>query len=222
MSDLFDALPPAASPAQALAPGALLLPAHAAADAALLLAELLAVAELAPFRHLVTPGGATMSVAMTNCGRLGWISDRRGYRYTPQDPLTGRSWPPMPGCFLRLAQGAASAAGFGRFAPDACLINRYVPGARLALHQDRDEQDLDAPIVSISLGLPAIFLFGGLSRADRPLRSRLASGDVVVWGGAARLAYHGIAPLAPGEHPLTGRHRYNLTFRTVDRSTLAS
>lgn len=217
MSDLLDALLPAASTPVELAPGALLLPAHAAPEVASLLSDLLAIAGHAPFRHLVTPGGATMSVAMTGCGRLGWVSDRSGYRYTTRDPLTDRPWPPMPQRFLQLARSAASLAGYDAFSPDACLVNRYVPGARLSLHQDRDELDLAAPIVSISLGLPATFLFGGLSRADRTRRHRLASGDVVVWGGASRLAHHGIAPLARGDHPLTGAIRYNLTFRSVGR-----
>lgn len=213
-ADLFEGLARTVAPVE-LAPGAWLLPGHATGEAGALLAELLAVAEVAPFRHLVTPGGATMSVAMTNCGRLGWVSDRRGYRYTTHDPLGGVAWPALPPRLLRVAREAASIAGFERFEPDACLVNRYVPGARLSLHQDRDELDLSAPIVSVSLGLPALFLFGGLARTDRARRVRLESGDVVVWGGASRLAYHGVAPLADGMHPLTGAVRYNLTFRCV-------
>jgi alkylated DNA repair protein (DNA oxidative demethylase) len=154
-----------------------------------------------------------MSVAMTNCGSVGWVSDRKGYRYDPTDPESSKPWPAMPPEFFNLAANAAAAAGFPDFIPDACLVNRYEPGTRLSLHQDRDERDFNAPIVSVSLGLPAVFLFGSLRRSDRPRRIRLTSGDVAVWGGPARLSYHGIAPLADGEHPLTGRRRINLTFR---------
>jgi alkylated DNA repair protein (DNA oxidative demethylase) len=154
-----------------------------------------------------------MSVAMTNCGRAGWVTDRSGYRYDPLDPVTQRPWPPMPAGFLELAARAASAAGFPGFVPDSCLINRYEPGTRLSLHQDRNERDFGAPIVSVSLGLPAVFLFGGSRRADRARRVRLESGDVVVWGGPARLAFHGVAPLADGDDPLTGNCRINLTLR---------
>jgi alkylated DNA repair protein (DNA oxidative demethylase) len=154
-----------------------------------------------------------MSVAMSNCGALGWVSDRRGYRYAKDDPLSGRPWPAMPAGWRDLAARAAADAGFDGFAPDACLINQYLPGSKLSLHQDRDEQDLSAPIVSVSLGLPAVFLFGGSQRQDRPQRYRLQHGDVVVWGGPARLAYHGVAPLADGQHALLGRRRINLTFR---------
>ncbi|MBG6078067.1 alkylated DNA repair protein (DNA oxidative demethylase) [Polaromonas sp. CG_9.11] len=167
----------------------------------------------APLRHLKTPGGRVMSVGMSNCGALGWVSDRTGYRYSSTDPLSGQPWPSMPACFAELAMQAAAEAGYEGFAPDACLINRYEPGARLSLHQDRDESDLGAPIVSVSLGLPAVFLFGGLQRSDRPARWRLAHADVAVWGGVSRLAFHGVAPLADGEHPRLGRQRINLTFR---------
>jgi len=171
----------------------------------------------APLRHLVTPGGRVMSVAMSNCGSLGWVSDRTGYRYDAVDPLSGQPWPAMPAAFRALAARAAAQAGFGGFEPDACLINLYEPGARLSLHQDRDEQDLSAPIVSVSLGLPAVFLFGSNSRSDRPQRYRLTHGDMVVWGGPARLAFHGVAPLADGEHSLLGRRRINLTFRCAGK-----
>ena len=198
-----------------IGPGAVLLPGFAAADASALMEDVLAVAAVSPFRHLVTPGGALMSVAMTNCGTLGWISDRRGYRYEPVDPLTDRPWPPMPALFRSLVRDACATAGFAAFEPEACLVNRYAPASKLSLHQDRDELDLAAPIVSVSLGLPATFLFGGQDRGDRPARHRLRSGDVVLWGGASRLAYHGIAPLADGVHPLAGAFRYNLTFRAV-------
>ncbi len=167
----------------------------------------------APFRQLQTPGGRMMSVHMTNCGQLGWVSDRHGYRYTPFDPLTNSAWPRLPPCFLTLAHRAARAAHFSDFTPDACLINRYEAGARLSLHQDRDEASLDAPIVSISLGLPATFLFGGHTRGDRQARVPLHHGDVVVWGGVDRLRFHGVLPLKEDTHPLTGAHRYNLTLR---------
>jgi DNA oxidative demethylase len=181
--------------------------------ALVLLAALGAVAAKAPFRHMVTPGGFTMSAAMTNCGAAGWVTDRRGYRYDAHDPNTGRTWPAMPADFHDLARSAATAAGFAGFMPDACLINRYQPGARLTLHQDKNERDFRAPIVSVSLGRPAVFLWGGLSRADRPRRVRLIHGDVVVWGGPARLVYHGVDALKDGKHELTGAIRYNLTFR---------
>ena len=162
---------------------------------------------------MVTPSGHRMSVAMTNCGRAGWVSDETGYRYQTRDPLTGVTWPEMPDAFLTLAQTAARCSGFEHFFPDACLVNRYEPGARLTLHQDRNERDFNEPIVSVSLGLPATFLFGGITRKHRIRRIRLESGDVVVWGGPARLVYHGVASLADGEHPLTGPYRINLTFR---------
>jgi DNA oxidative demethylase len=199
--------------AETLAPGALLLRGFARDEAAALVAAVAEIAAIAPFRQMVTPGGYRMSVAMTNCGAAGWVTDRRGYRYAPLDPLTGRPWPAMPEIFRDLARRAAEAAGFADVTPDACLINRYEPGARLSLHQDKDERDASAPIVSVSLGLPAIFLWGGLRRNDRPRRVVMESGDVAVWGGPARFTYHGIAPLAEGEHPLTGRARINLTLR---------
>ena len=195
-----------------LADGARLLRGFTMAETPMLLAALETVAAVAPFRHMITPGGFRMSVAMTNCGRVGWVSDRSGYRYDPADPQTGQPWPPMPPSFLALARKAAAAAGFA-FEPDCCLVNRYEPGTKLSLHQDKDEHDFTAPIVSVSLGLPAVFLWGGTRRSDRPRRIRLESGDVVVWGGVSRLTYHGVAPLANGEHPATGRARINLTFR---------
>jgi alkylated DNA repair protein (DNA oxidative demethylase) len=167
----------------------------------------------APFRRMSTPGGHTMSVAMTNCGDLGWVTDRRGYRYQPVDPLSGELWPAMPEVFRAVATEAAAAAGYANFRADACLINRYEPGARLTLHQDRNEHDMTAPIVSVSLGLPASFLFGGALRSDRPRRMRLDHGDVVVWGGPTRLFFHGVEPLDDGWHPATGHCRINLTFR---------
>ena len=196
-----------------LADGAVLLRGFAVTEAPALLAEITAIAEAAPFRHLITPGGFRMSVAMTNCGAVGWISDRRGYRYGADDPETGCPWPAMSPLFRDLAGRAAQAAGFSGFAPEACLINRYAPGARLTLHQDRDEGNLSHPIVSVSLGVPATFLFGGLDRKDKPRRFRVDHGDVAVWGGPSRLAFHGIDTMKPGHHDLTGDLRYNLTFR---------
>jgi DNA oxidative demethylase len=211
--NLFSSEPGGYSEVVPLAEGAVLLRGIAAEDAEALVKSVEQVASVAPFRHMVTPGGYRMSVAMTNCGRVGWVSDESGYRYDSVDPTTGRAWPPMPASFLTVARRAAAKAGFEGFDPDACLINRYEPGARLTLHQDKDERDFEAPIVSVSLGLPATFLFGGMRRKDRPHRLRLENGDIAVWGGPARRAYHGIAPLAQGDHPLTGRYRINLTFR---------
>jgi len=196
-----------------MAEGAVLLRGFAIPVETDLIAALRAIVEQAPFRHMMTPGGHQMSVAMTNCGSYGWVTDCTGYRYDVNDPGTGQPWPAMPPAFRELAGQAASRAGFGGFAPDACLINRYQPGARMSLHQDKDELDLAAPIVSVSLGLPAIFLFGGLKRSDKPNRFRLQHGDIAVWGGPARLAFHGVAPLADGEHAVLGRQRINLTFR---------
>jgi alkylated DNA repair protein (DNA oxidative demethylase) len=199
----------------ALGPGAVLLKGYAVDLQKELLGAIEAIAGAAPFRHMVTPGGQTMSVAMTNCGALGWVTDRRGYRYEACDPASGKSWPRMPAVFSSLAAEAAHAAGYEGFAPNACLINRYEPGARLTLHQDKNEGDFGAPIVSVSLGLSARFLFGGLTRSDRVLRTRLEHGDVCVWGGSSRLAFHGIDPVRDGHHPATGRCRFNLTLRRV-------
>jgi alkylated DNA repair protein (DNA oxidative demethylase) len=201
------------SATEMLAEDTFLLRAFATTQAPQLMADLQLILTNAPLRHMVTPGGFRMSVAMTNCGSVGWITDRKGYRYTARDPESDQPWPPMPETFTQLAVAAAAEGGFSDFHPDACLINRYEPGARMTLHQDKDERDYNSPIVSVSLGLPAVFLFGGLTRKDRPRRINLNSGDVVVWGGTARLNYHGIQPLKDGEHPLTGRRRFNLTFR---------
>jgi alkylated DNA repair protein (DNA oxidative demethylase) len=214
MTPLFDSESPPPS-REPLEDGAVLLRGFAGEPAAALLDDVARIAGAAPFRHLVTPGGYTMSVAMTNCGRVGWVSDRSGYRYDATDPNTGAPWPPIPRAFLDLAARAAAEAGFPVYDPDACLINRYQPGSKLGLHQDRDEKDAWAPIVSVSLGLPAVFLWGGKRRADRVRRLRLEHGDVAVWGGPARFVYHGVAPLKDGEHPLTGASRINLTFRKV-------
>jgi alkylated DNA repair protein (DNA oxidative demethylase) len=214
MTPLFDSGAPPPS-REWLEDGAALLRGFALAEAPALLEDVQRVAEAAPFRHLVTPGGYTMSVAMTNCGRVGWVSDRAGYRYDAKDPAAGVPWPAMPATFLDLAQRAAAEAGFPRYDPDACLINRYQAGSKLGLHQDRDEKDAWAPIVSVSLGLPAAFLWGGKRRAGPVRRLRLEHGDVVVWGGPARFVYHGVAPLKDGQHPVTGAARINLTFRKV-------
>lgn len=208
--DLFDDVPRDVP----LGEGAVLLGGFARSFEAALLRALDAVVAAAPFRHMLTPGGHRMSVAMTNCGTVGWVTDRAGYCYDPVAPDSGRRWPEMPGVFAELAARAAAQAGYPGFAPDACLVNLYEPGARLSLHQDKDERTLDGPIVSVSLGLPATFLFGGLKRSDPPRRRvALRHGDVAVWGGPSRLAYHGVLPLAEGEHPALGRRRINLTFR---------
>ena len=178
-----------------------------------LLPAIRVVEQQSPFRNMVTPGGYTMSVALSNCGTLGWTTDRRGYRYTTIDPCHGRPWPAMPAVFSIMARKAAAAAGFDGFEPDACLINRYLPGARMSLHQDKDELDYDAPIVSVSLGMSAVFLFGGLRRSDKALKVTLEHGDVVVWGGEDRLRYHGVMPLKDQPHPVLGSQRINFTFR---------
>ncbi len=200
---------------ETLSPGAVVLRGFASASAGALKDDVARVGAAAPFRHLVTPGGFRMSVAMTNCGELGWVSDRHGYRYDPVDPDSGRPWPALPATFLALARDAAARAGYPGFAPDACLVNRYAPGARLSMHQDRDEKDLRAPIVSVSLGLPAVFLWGGDERADKARRVALNHGDVVVWGGPSRLRFHGVLALKDGDHPFAGGHRINITFRKV-------
>lgn len=196
-----------------LAAGAWLLRGFCLDQVTAALAAIETVVSAAPLRRWVTPGGFRMSVAMTNCGELGWISDSRGYRYAACDPQSGRPWPAMPAVFLELARKAAQAAGFSDFEPTACLVNRYEPGARLTLHQDKDELDRGAPIVSVSLGLPAIFLFGGNARRDPLRRVPVQHGDVVVWGGPARLYYHGVLPLKVGFHEILGSQRLNLTFR---------
>lgn len=208
MTDLFSALAPVR---RDVLPGLVLL--ERFVDTAPLFDAVQRIAAEAPFRHLVTPGGGTMAVAMTNCGPAGWHSDRRGYRYTATDPLTGRSWPAMPEAFRALATRASEAAGFGAFAPDACLVNRYLPGTSLGSHQDRDEPDARHPIVSVSIGLPAVFAWFGATRGGSPTLVPVSDGDVVVFGGPARRGYHGVRRLPDGAHPLTGRSRINLTFR---------
>lgn len=211
--DLFDANDSARTWREDLCDGAAVLRGFALAHAAELYDAVSRIAADAPFRHLITPGGFRMSVAMTNCGALGWVSDKSGYRYDTVDPSSGKPWPAMPAAFSALARDAAASAGFDRFDPDACLVNRYEPGTRLSLHQDRDEREYRHPIVSVSLGLPAVFLFGGERREDKTRRIPLTHGDIVVWGGPARLRYHGIAPLKDGAHPLLGAYRINLTLR---------
>ena len=214
--DLFDNLPPVLATTQdQLTPGAMQLHGFARSMDVELLQAVEAVIAEAPLRHMQTPGGYTMSVATSSCGSLGWLSDAHGYRYAALDPRSGKPWPAIPACLMNLAQRAATEAGYAGFVPESCLINEYGPGAKLSLHQDKDERDLSAPIVSVSLGLPAVFLFGTPNRKDRPQRYRLVHGDVVVWGRSSRLAFHGVMPLADGEHALLGRRRINLTFRRV-------
>ena len=213
MADLFDNVAEAQPSREEVADGAVLLRGFVKPIESELIEAVRAIVAESPFRRMTTPGGHLMSVAMTNCGERGWITDHTGYRYDPIDPRTSAPWPAMPPVLRDLALRAAEQGGFAGFAPDACLVNRYEPGTRLSLHQDKDELDYSAPIVSVSLGLPATFLFGGMARSDKPRRFRLVHGDVVVWGGPSRLAYHGVAPLANGEHALLGRQRINLTFR---------
>ncbi|MCX8144916.1 MAG: DNA oxidative demethylase AlkB [Azovibrio sp.] len=215
-TDLFATLTPQPERLD-LAPGVVLWRQQLTTAAPALLAELPALLACSPFRHMQTPGGHTLSVAMSNCGSLGWITDRQGYRYSPVDPQTGRPWPAIPASWRAAASAAAQAAGFADFLPDACLINRYAPGARMGLHQDKDEANLDAPIVSFSFGLAARFLLGGLTRRDKVERIWLTHGDVLVWGGPARLRLHGIQAVTPGQHPLTGAYRINLTLRQAGR-----
>jgi len=208
--NLFDSVEPQK---EEIAPGAFLLRGFALQNEAAIVNAIDEVTTGSPFRHMITPGGFRMSVEMTNCGALGWITDRSGYRYDAVDPENERRWPEMPASFMRLAKDAAVESGFEGFTPDACLINRYEVGARLSLHQDKDEADYSAPIVSVSLGLPATFLFGGIKRTDKTQRIPVVHGDVVVWGGPARLRYHGVLALKAGRHPLLGGYRINLTFR---------
>ena len=212
-ADLFETVGDLRPPREAMADGAVLLRGFVKPYESELVASLRVIVAEAPFRRMFTPGGHQMSVAMTNCGNAGWVTDHSGYRYDGFDPVSGKPWPAMPPEFRTLAETAADEGGFAGFSPDACLINRYVPSARMSLHQDKNENDFGAPIVSVSLGLPATFLFGGPKRADRPQRYRLEHGDVVVWGGPSRLFFHGVAPLADGDHAAMGPQRINLTFR---------
>jgi alkylated DNA repair protein (DNA oxidative demethylase) len=213
MTGLFDSLPEAGPSKESLAPGAAILRGFALKNEPGLISGLHQVTARAPFRHMITPGGFRMSVAMTNCGALGWVTDKTGYRYDALDPESGERWPEMPACFLALATCAAEEAGFRHFVPDACLVNRYEAGARLTLHQDKNERDFAQPIVSVSLGIPAVFLFGGFSRSDEARRLHVVHGDVMAWGGPARLRYHGVMPLKEDYHRSLGPYRFNLTFR---------
>lgn len=164
------------------------------------------IAAQAPFRHMQVPGGQSMSVAMTNCGNWGWITDPTGYRYIAEDPLSQKPWPAMPPTWQRLARDAAARVGWQDFVPDACLLNRYEPGARMGLHQDKNERDYSQPIVSVSIGASCSFQVGGLLRKDQVKSTALHDGDVVVWGADARLIHHGVRPVKAAV-------RYNLTFR---------
>lgn len=211
--DLFDNPNDGKQWQEQIASGAIVLHGFVQSEDTMLLAELENILSIAPFRHMITPGGFRMSVAMTNCGSLGWVTDKTGYRYDCVDPLSGLPWPQMPASFLKLAANAAAQAGFYEFIPDACLINRYEPGTKLSLHQDKDEKNFAEPVVSVSLGIPAIFLFGGFNRSEKPQRVHLAHGDVIVWGGPSRLRYHGIMPIKEGYHSLVGKYRLNFTFR---------
>ena len=208
--DLFKSI---AAAKQEILPDVYLLSAFVAANETAILQDLNAVLARAPLRHMMTKMGFAMSAAMSNCGDLGWLSDRKGYRYDAVDPLSGLIWPTMPASFFKLANLASANAGFADFLPDACLINQYKVGASMGLHQDKNELDFNQPIVSVSLGIPAVFQFGGLNRADKPIKIPLNHGDVIVWGAAARLKYHGIMPLKANTHPVLGAYRYNLTFR---------
>jgi len=213
MATLFEDLTESESLNEDLGPGTAILRGLARDRETEIMDALFSIAACSQFRHMVTPGGFRMSVAMTNCGSLGWVTDRKGYRYDSVDPETDTPWPAMPKVFMDLAREAATKAGYPSFVPDACLVNRYAPGARLTLHQDKNENDFEEPIVSVSLGLPAVFLFGGLERSDKTIRVPVFHGDVLIWGGPARLRYHGVNPLKDGSHPVAGGYRFNLTFR---------
>ncbi|MDG6402479.1 DNA oxidative demethylase AlkB [Pseudomonas quasicaspiana] len=211
--DLFAEEPPQSTAMEQIGPCSWVLRGFALAEIERLLPALEDTLSKAPFRHMVTPGGFTMSAALSSCGSFGWMTDRTGYRYTPIDPETNLPWPDIPPAFMELAQRAAEVCGFPGFVPDACLINQYIPGAKMSLHQDKDEKHYEWPVVSVSLGLPAIFLFGGHQRNDKTQRVALLHGDVVVWGGEDRLRFHGVLPIKPGHHPLLGEQRINFTFR---------
>jgi DNA oxidative demethylase len=213
--DLFEEIDAPTSLRQKMADGAMLLRKLALPFEDDLLRAVDEVTAQAPFRHMTTPGGFVMSVAMTNCGEAGWITDRSGYRYESIDPETGLRWPGLPDSFLALAAAAAGEAGYAGFVPDACLLNRYEPGARLSLHQDKNERDQTKPIVSVSLGLPATFEFGGIKRSDPVSRYNVHHGDVAVWGGVSRLCFHGVKELKEGLHQKLGRMRVNLTVRSA-------
>lgn len=207
---LFSALEPAQ---QTFASGLVYLRGFALTHEDQLLADLHAVIAAAPLRTMMTPMGYPMSVATTSCGALGWVGDTTGYGYSAVDPISQLPWPTIPNSFIQLAQTAASAAGFDDFLPDACLINQYQVGTKMGLHRDKDERDFTQPIVSVSLGIPARFQFGGNKRSDKPIQILLSHGDVVVWGGASRMFYHGVMTIQPNHHPKLGNTRINLTFR---------
>ncbi len=196
-----------------ICPGAVVLRQFATAATTDILTTLDGLIADAPLRQMQTPGGGKMSAALSACGDYGWVSDRRGYRYAAIDPLTQQAWPEMPDLLSTLAARAAAAAGYPHYSPDVCLINCYETGAKMGLHQDKDELDFSAPIVSVSLGVPANFQFGGAKRTDKPVKIPLQHGDVVVWGGPARLNFHGVLTVRKALHPLTGSRRFNLTFR---------
>jgi len=199
------------SQAHEILAGVTLLPCFA--DSSVLKPAIQSVCDLSPLRNMTTRRGHSIQVSMTNCGTVGWVSDTRGYRYTTLDPITDAPWPDMPLPLLELARRAANLAGFAGFEPDACLINRYAPGLQMGAHQDRDEQDFSQPIVSVSLGIPARFFVIGERREGKSTPIDLSDGDVVVFGGPARLYYHGVRKLKPNVDPLWGSHRWNLTFR---------
>lgn len=213
MSDLFSDVTEKPVWSEILGPGSMLFHAFAIRYAEVVFSDLQKIAQQAAFRQMITPGGFQMSVSITNCGELGWISDRKGYRYVAIDPLTDKPWPSIPQSFMMLAQRAAEQAGYSDFIPDACLINRYDVGSKMSLHQDRNEKDFSAPVVSLSMGLPAVFMFGGNERTDQYANTLLEHGDVMVWGGPDRLRFHGVKQIKPGSHPLCGEARFNLTFR---------
>lgn len=195
-----------------IAEDAYLLPGYATSQAIELCSAIDTVLLQSPLRHYQTRMGL-MSVGMSCCGALGWVADTRGYRYSALDPNNGQPWPGLPDSIRNLAQSAASDCGFDGFEPDACLINEYQLGAKMGLHQDRDERDMRWPIVSISLGMTAQFQFGGATRRAPVHRFDLVHGDVLVWGGRTRLNFHGVAPLDGSPHPLLGARRWNLTLR---------
>jgi len=208
--DLF-----AHEPQQKVAEGAWLLRGFALAFTSELLFEIQQVIAQAPLRTMHTPSGLPLSVQTTSCGDAGWVSDAYGYRYARRNSFAQKRWPAMPKAFSTLAQQAASAAGFKHYVPDSCLINVYNVGAKMSLHQDKNEKDFSQPIVSVSLGLPATFLLGGLARENATQKIQLIHGDIIVWGGPARLFFHGVLPIKAGRHPLLGERRINLTFRNA-------
>lgn len=171
------------------------------------------ITKVSPFRKMMTPNGHYTGVALTNCGDFGWTSDRNEYRYSSSDPLNNQPWLAIPESFKALAKNAAHVAGFKDFEPDACLINQYLIGTKLGSHQDKNEKDFSQPIVSVSIGLSAVFQIFGNQRAGQAINYRLYDGDVVVWGNSARLCYHGVRTLSAAELDPTCQQRINITFR---------